>query len=1015
MTGSGGSKNQDIQNSSDEFDLSFKVFHELMEKRVGEILLVSSPYDAFIMEEDGRLAERITREYRGLNLTRPPRITWVSSANDALLALAEKKFDLVITMPLRDDRDPYGLSKRIRKKYKDLPVVLLSHDTRLLFEDVYHPETVSLSELYIWNGNTDLLLALIKNVEDQMNVAYDTGRAMVRVIILVEDSPKYRSSLLPMLYREIVLQTQSVMDDSLNAEHRILRMRARPKILVAENYEEAERLYEQYKPYLLGVFSDVRFQKDGVVQDDAGFILLEKIRKDKPGLPLLVLSSDDGNREKAMAVPAVFINKTSPVLHTEIRSFFVQYLAFGDFIFRFPDGREVARAGNLKQMEELIPMIPDASVAYHAERDHFSTWLMARSEIQLASKLQPIKSSDFSNVYEIKKYLVAAIRERRKGRQKGVVTDFVADGFDPDMEFVKIGSGSLGGKGRGLAFVSTLLKQNRTFNEKFPNIKISIPRTLVISTEGFDAFITENNLKDCTDCKLDDSLLTERFLNANLPDWLLDDLDIFLAGISYPLAVRSSSLLEDSQFQPFAGIYKTYMIPNNDPDPAVRREHLIRAIKLVYASTFFEAPRSFSKSTIHRTEEEKMAVIIQEIVGTGYGGYYFPTLSGVAQSYNFYPVSYMKPGEGIAHIAIGLGKTVVEGGKALRFSPKYPEFLPQFSTVDDILKNAQQDFFALKMSGVPECFGLSDTEDGEMSDVSTLEKLDIEKLAQITDADAPVRRLISTYMPEDHRIRDSYQPDGHHLPTFAGMLKYKSFPLPEILSEILEMGRKGMGAPVEIEFAVTLPLETPETPDEDDGDPAIPEFALLQIRPMVINRQSMTVTITENERKTHLCYSEKAMGNGIICDISDVLLVKPDAFDPSQTMAIASEIGMLNKIFVGDKRKYLLIGPGRWGSADRWLGIPVDWNDISGVGGIIETSTEKLNADPSQGTHFFHNISSQGICYITVRKKSADDIDMDFLTSLEAEKETVFLKHIHFKNPLTIKIDGRTSKGVVLL
>ncbi len=1006
---------QGNSDQTDDFDLSFKVFHELMEKRVSEILLVSSPYDAFIMEEDGRLAERIIHEYRGLNLTRPPRMTWVSSANEALLALSEKKFDLVITMPLRDDMDPYSLSKRIRKKYQDIPVVLLSHDVRMLFSDSENLMYSSYSKLFIWNGNTDLLLALIKNVEDQMNVAYDTDRAKVRVIILVEDSPKYRSSLLPLLYREIVLQTQSVMGDSLNAEHRILRMRARPKILVAENYEEAEALYNKYKPYLLSVFSDVRFQQDGIIRDNAGFTLLKRIRKETPGLPLLVLSSDDANRKKAAEIPAIFINKSLPTLHTDIRSFFVQFLAFGDFIFRLPDGTEVARVGNLKKMEEIIPSVPDESISYHANRDHFSTWLMARSEIQLASKLQPVKTSDFSSVYEIKKYLVSLIHERRKGRQRGIVTDFVADGFDPDMDFVKIGSGSLGGKGRGLAFISTLFKQNREFHSKFSRVKITIPKTLVISTEGFDSFVMENNLRDLANSDLDDAVLTKKFLDARFPDWLFHDMDLFLTKVSCPLAVRSSSLLEDAQHQPFAGIYKTYMIPNNNSDLSARLEGLIRAIKLVYASTYLEAPRSFSKGTMHRTEEEKMAVIIQEIVGSEYDEYFFPSISGVAQSYNFYPVSFMKPEEGIAHIALGLGKTVVEGGKALRFSPRYPEHLPQFSTVDDILENAQQFIFALKMTGFPENFGIPGTSDDDVSTVSTLERLEIDDLEDFIEVNSSIRSLFSTYIPDDHRIRDTFQAKGRHLPTFADILKYKSFPLPEILSEILEMGRKGMGSPVEIEFAVNLSTGNHVDSGDDNEDHGKPEFSLLQIRPMVVHKQNMAVSIGENEKKGALCYSEKAMGNGVISDISDILLVKPNMFDPACTLEIAVEIGKINKEFIEKNKKYLLIGPGRWGSADRWLGIPVGWNDISGVGGIIETSTEKLSADPSQGTHFFHNITSQGICYITVRKNSMDSIDESFLESFSAEKETKFLKYIHFENPMTIKIDGKESCAVVIV
>ncbi|MBT8352850.1 MAG: phosphoenolpyruvate synthase PpsA, partial [Deltaproteobacteria bacterium] len=684
-------------NNLDDFDLSFKVFHELMAKKVTEILLVSSPYDAFIMEEEGRLAERIIHEYRGLNLSRPPKLTWVSTAQEALNTLSDKEFDLVITMPRLDDMDAFSLGKRIKKICPKLPIFLLAHNTNRLLLESKHSDPSSIDKLYVWYGNSDLLLALIKNAEDRMNVAYDTERAKVRVIILVEDSPIYYSSLLPILYKEIVMQTQAVMEESLNDEHRILRMRARPKILVAENYEDAENLYRKFKPYLLTVFSDVRFPRNGKIDNHAGFSLLSMIKKEIPDIPLLNLSSEETNRKKAKKIPASFLNKNSPTLHSEIRSFFKDRLGFGDFIFRLPNGREIARASNLRAMEKILPSIPDESVFFHASRNHFSSWLMARSEILLASRLKPLKTSDFSNIKELKAHLFTSIHERRKGRQKGVIADFISDNFDPDAEFIKIGKGSLGGKARGLAFMSTQLKENSHIHEKFEDITISVPKSLVISTEAFDSFISENNLRDIPNSDLSDNQITEIFLQSSLPDRLNNYLKLFIEHVNYPLAIRSSSLLEDAQFQPFAGIYNTFMLPNQNLDPAQRLMQLVIAIKLVYASTYLETPRAYAKSTLHRTEDEKMAVIIQQLSGGRYGDYFYPPLSGVAQSYNFYPISHMKPEEGIAHIALGLGKTVVEGGTSLRFSPKYPQFLPQFSAVDDILKNSQRYFFALKM------------------------------------------------------------------------------------------------------------------------------------------------------------------------------------------------------------------------------------------------------------------------------------------------------------------------------
>jgi CheY-like chemotaxis protein len=980
----------------DAFDLSFKVFHELMAKKVGNILLVSTPYDAFIMEEEGRLAERIIHEYRGLNLSRPPQLTWVSTAREAITALSRKKFDLVLTMPHLDDMDAFGLSRHIKEIYPALPVFLLAHRTnRRLFESenrVNHP----IDKTFIWSGNTDLLLALIKSVEDKMNIDHDTKRARVRVLIMVEDSPLYYSSILPLLYKEIVLQTQAVMEDSLNDEHRILRMRARPKILLAENFEEAEDLYRRFRPYLLSVFSDVRYPRNGVVDDEAGFSLLRMIRKETDDIPLLMLSSEEKNRLKADIIPAVFLNKNSPNLHEEIRSFFKKHLGFGDFIFRLPDGTEVGRASSLREMQKLLPSIADESIFYHAAHNHFSSWLMARSEIMLASKLKPVKATDFASLVELKRYLAHCIEERRKGRQRGIIAQFDPDHYDPDAEFVKIGTGSLGGKARGLAFMSIQLKDNHEFRARFDDIDIHVPQSLVISTEAFDEFIAKNDLKEIPKGDLSDAQISEKFLNARIPEGLRRNLKLALANLRYPLAVRSSSLLEDAQFQPFAGIYRTYMLPNQHPDIDLRLKRLIQAIKMVYASTFMEAPRAYAMNTMHRTEDEKMAVIIQQLTGNLYGHAFYPAISGVAQSYNFYPIQHMKPEEGIAHIAIGLGKMVVEGGTSLRFSPRYPQLMPQFSTVDDILRNSQRYFYALNMKHFPENFSTPEN----FADDVTLMRMDIDAAA-----DHPaVRQMCSYYSPQEHRIRDVFSPQGHPVLTFATILKYQSVPLAEILTEILEIGRKGMGSPVEIEFSVNLPL----------NGKGKKEFALLQIRPMSIGQNDRIIKITPEDTNQAFCYSTMALGNGRFLDITDIVFVGPETFEPDRTVEIAREIGMLNRQLVAANRKYLLIGPGRWGSADRWLGIPVTWSDISGVGAVVETSVEKLKADPSQGSHFFHNITSLGISYVNVVENKDNFIDWRWLGSLKAASVTPHVTHAHLDLPITIKIDGKTSRAVLL-
>ncbi len=974
----------------DDFDLSFKIFHQLMAHKVNEILLVSSPYDAFIMEEDGRLVERIIHEYRGLNLSSPPMLTWVSNSKEALDALAQKKYDLVISMPRMDDIEPLEFGRQIKEKYPDLPFFLLVHNTsRLLLDPKYSDRSV-IDKMYVWFGNTDLLLALIKNVEDRMNIRFDTDRAWVRVIIVVEDSPRYLSSILPLLYRQIVTQTQAVIEDSINAEHRMLRMRARPKIVVAENYEEAEKLYDTFKPYILSIFSDVRFPRNGKLDERAGVSFLETIHEKDPYLPLLLLSSEESNRPLAEKIPAVFLNKNSTTLHKDIGDFFIQNLGFGDFIFRNPDGSEIARASNLRSMEEILPKIPGESIFYHATRNHFSSWLMARSEIKLASKLKTIKATDFKSPEDIKDFLIQCVHERRKGRQKGVITDFGTD-FDPDTDFSKMGKGSLGGKARGLAFISTLLKRTPELQEKYPKITIKVPRVLVITTEAFDDFVRENQLKYLATEDVGDEEVMKAFLNARLPDWLLKKLKKFIVKVDYPLAVRSSSLLEDAQHEPFAGIYRTYMLPNRAPEITLRYERLLNAIKLVFASIYLKAPKAYAKTTMHRLEEEKMAVILQELTGMAYGNYFYPAVSGVAQSHNFYPIGHLKPEDGLVHLAMGLGKIVVEGEKALRFCPRYPQFLPQFSSVEDILENAQRHLYVLKLHDFPKTLQMEN---------GTLAKLSVDEIE-----DCPVLNMLAgTYIPEENRIRDTTAVSGHRILTFFNILKYGTIPLPELLFDILQMGSKGMGSPVEIEFALNLASDKNQNP----------ELSLLQIRPMAHCSRFLDDEITEDEKKEAFCYSTSALGFNKHQDICDIVFVKPGDFDPANTIEIAAEIGQINGKLLKDHCKYLLIGPGRWGSADRWLGIPVRWNDISGVGAMVEASIEKLKADPSQGSHFFHNITSLGICYLTVSDNDTDFLDWQWLESLPEENETRYLKHVKLNNNVLIKIDGKKSHGVIL-
>ncbi len=977
----------------DQFDPRFKVFHELMPCKVRNILLVSSPYDAWIMEEDCRLSEAINNEYRGLNLSRPPRLHWASSAKEAVLRLEEKPFDLVIIMGGAKDRKTVGIANKIKEKKGEIPVILLCH--RIPEADGpmgAGPEESPFDHIYIWGGNTDLLMAMIKGVEDRMNVDRDTSAAGIRVIIFVEDSPEYVSALLPILYRELVSQTQELFDEGLNEEHRLLAMRARPKILTAGTHDQALALFEKYEPYVLGVISDVRYPRGGVLDGNAGIDLLTRIKERRFDIPLLLISNESHNAKKAVTIPALFIDKNSQALLQDVRAFVLDYLGFGPFVFRTPGGKPVDSAENLRMLEAKLHTISEESLVHHCNRNDFSRWLFARCEIELASRVRPVRGSDFESVDGHREFLIAIINRRRMRRQKGVVGNFDRRAFDVEAEFLKIGKGSLGGKGRGLAFMASWLYQHPTLREKFPMVDISIPQTVVITTEAFDAFIEKNNLGYLAKEDLPDEAVAEKFLSGKFPSKVRKELAAYLSCADYPIAVRSSSLLEDAQFRAYAGLYKTYILANDNIDFHCRLEQFLMAVRMVYASTWFQGPKAFSKRVGTRMGEEKMAVIIQRLSGSAHGEYFYPTISGVAQSHNYYPFSRMTPSDGIATIAMGLGKAVMEGERNLRFSPAYPQILPQRSTVRDILDNSQRHFYALRL-GAPECRLWID-------DGITLVRREVED----AEEEYPVKALASNYDPMEDRIRDSTAGPGYPVMTFAPVLKYGLFPLSEILAELLKVGRKGMGRPVEIEFSVDL----------DPGRKKKPSFSILQIRPMSAREEMLEVKISEEQRAGAFCVSCQALGNTVNRDMCDIVYVKPDVFDPARTKDIAMEIGKINAELEKTGRKYSLVGPGRWGSSDHWLGIPVSWADISGVGAIIETEHELINAEPSQGSHFFHNITSLGINYLNVRGGNDDHIDWDWITSLPVENETSFVAHAAMEAPMILRVDGRKTSGVIL-
>lgn len=978
------------------FDPHFTIFHELMMFKVRDILLVSSLYDAFIMEEDGSIAMRLINEYQGLNLSNAPRITRVSSASEAIETLHSRYFDMVITMPYLGGMHAQELAAEIKKIQPHIPVILVAHtyqDTLVLPGEVNR-----IDRSFLWCCESDFLLALIKNVEDHRNADADTERAMVRVIIYVEDNSQYRSFFLPLIYHEVVIQTQAVLDESLNERHRILRMRARPKILMATNYEEAIALYQRYKPYVFAVISDARIPRQGKLDGGAGVHFIKQVRKDIPDLPMLLLSSESSNRDLAQKIPAVFIDKDSSTIKEEIHQFCLNHLGFGNFIFRMIDQSPVAEASSLREFEEQIGNIPDESLLYHLSRNHFSNWVMARSEVALAKDLHcdiigPELSAD-----QVRDRIIEKIRHLRKSRQSGVVVRFASSLYDPEInDFVKMGNGSLGGKARGLAFMWAMLQMNPS---ELIRQHVVIPKTCVITSQGFDDFIALNKLHGFQ--AESDEHIGDIFIECVLPQWLRDELYHFLSRCDFPLSVRSSSLLEDAHFRPYAGLYSTYFLTNNQDEFSERLAQLESAIKLVFASTWFEGPRAFAKTTNHGRGEEAMAIIIQELSGKRYGDHFYPAVSGVVQSHNYYPVLKMTPEEGIAHIALGLGKTVVEGEKALRFSPAQPKRLIQFSAVSDVLANSQRQFYCLDMRN-NNC-------------LNRYRSNLVRREVQDAEHELPVQILSSTYLADEDRVRDVNVP-GLKIMSFAPLLKYNMFPLPAILTEIMQLGRDGMGCEIEIEFTLNMAENIEDS-----------KVNILQIRPMVTGGERREIHICSEEIEKAFGYSAHTLGHGTFNFMRDILFVDMRDFDVTTTRKIAAEIACVNRGFMDRNEKYLIIGPGRWGSADRWLGIPVMWNDISHVGAIVEICHSELKAEPSQGSHFFQNITSLGIPYITIAHEAeenasgvvdnagerTDFFDWDWLYRQEMVWQGDFVCHVRLPNNFMLKCNGATSKSVML-
>ncbi len=971
-------------------ETSFKL---LMQKRIYKILLICSNYDAFMLEEDGRIDEQIFNEYVSLNLRYPPVFIQTNSAQKAFRLLKKGDIDLVITMLSVREIDAFVLSSQIKEKFQNIPIVVLTPFSREERMKIAKENLSAIDYVFCWLGNADLLLAIIKLIEDKMNVEHDVKIVGIQTILLVEDSIRFYSSYLPNMYKIVLKQSQDFMKEGLNEHQRMLRKRGRPKILLATNYDDAINLYEKYKNNLLGVISDIRYNKDGVEDAQAGIKLFKKIRSENKHLPFLLQSSEIENEKTAKKIGASFINKNSKTLSIELRSYLFRHLAFGDFVFIDPETqKEIARAKDLKELQKKILEIPDNSLNYHIHRNNFSRWLNARALFSIAEILKPFAAEDFENINEIRNYIYEEISRFRLNKGRGVISKFDKDHFDEYLIFSRIGEGSLGGKGRGLAFIDSLIKKYQLFYD-YENVIITIPRTVVICTDIFDEFMESNNLYKVGLSDLDDEKILNRFVKAKLPKSLIDDLKTFISYVDNPIAIRSSSLLEDSNYQPFAGVYSTYMIPNDKKDTKKMMVSLTAAIKSVYACVYFKNSKAYMEATSNVIDEEKMAIILQEVCGTKFGNKFYPTLSGVARSINFYPISPEKPEDGIANIAFGLGRTIVDGGISLRFSPKYPKKILQLSSPSMALQSTQKQFFALDLN--------IDNYKPSVNEGINLLKLKIKD----AENDNSLKNVVSTYDYENNIIRDGTGLNGKKIITFSNILKYNTFPLSEILDTLLEIGQKEMNNPIEIEFAVNM-----NTPN---NSPKI--FNFLQIRPIVDDKDAININIDSISNDETIISSNSALGNGTINDIHDFVYVKPEAFSAAESKNIALEIEKINSQFVKNNKNYVLVGPGRWGSSDPWLGIPVKWSQISQARVIVEAGLENYRIDPSQGTHFFQNLTSFKVGYFTINPFINDGFyDIEFLNNQKANYESKLIRHIIFEDQITIKIDGKNNKGVVL-
>lgn len=973
-----------------KYEFEEVAFNKLMQNRINKVLIVCSNYDFYMLEEDGRIDERIFYEYTSLNLRYPPSFIHANSAKSAVVILASDKIDLVITWLDIGNYKAFETSKTIKESFPDVPIAALSHYSSELRQKLEKANTGVIDFVFHWNGNVDIFLAIIKLSEDRMNAEHDINEIGVKAILLVEDSLRFYSRYLPIIYKIILKQSDAFMSEGLNEHRKMMLMRGRPKILLATNFEEGKLLFEKYKDNLLGIISDVSYFKGGKRDPKAGFELLKYVRSFERYFPVLIQSSDNNNEKYALELKGKFLYKHSETLEEEIKIYINQYFSFGEFEFWDPVQMKVlASVKDLTGFQRALNTVSSESIIYHAKRSEYSKWLKSRALFPLANLFSNIEYDDFEDVNEAREFLINAIKLYRVFRSRGVISKFNKNKYDEYLGFARIGDGALGGKGRGLAFIDSFLKRNKLF-KKFDNVLISIPRTVVLSTDVFDEFMDQHKLiRFVANCDDDDEILNE-FISKPLPAWVVEDIKAFLKVSKSPLAVRSSSVLEDSHYQPFAGVFATYMLP---PAPLKQMlEMVCNAVKSVMASAFFIGSKMYLKTTAHTIEESKMAVILQEVIGKQYQDVYYPNVSGVARSINFYPIGNELPREGIANIALGLGEMIVGGGQTLRFSPYHPKKILQLSSPGSTQRDTQQYFYGLDIN--PNSYA-----------VSTNQSINKKKIS-IRNAEnhGSLKFVAATYDLQNNIIRPGVMHDGIRVISFDNILKYNTFPLAEILQELLKTGQREMRNPIEMEFAINL--DVPEGKRK--------EFSFLQIRPIVESNDDVGKLPENFNVKDSIIYSESALGNGKYEDITDFVYVKPETFNSANTRQIAAAVDKINKMFVEKDKRYILVGPGRWGSSDPWLGIPVIWPQISAAKIIVESGLDNFRIDPSQGTHFFQNLTSFKVGYLTINPFINDGFfDVSYLNKQEAVYEDEFLRHICFKEPLTIIIEGKNNKAAI--